>query len=122
MQKITEFWESLTTKGKIVVAILAIILTGPFGLIAVALIYGKIENDRFNAILDNPTEENVTEFMQRLRGINNHPDNWAKYRGLWNVINRSDKVTTQTKEKFLAKLLKLGLHLNNTKVNDNYRP
>jgi ABC-type multidrug transport system fused ATPase/permease subunit len=121
MQKIMKFWNSLTTKGKIVVGILAIICAGPFGLIAIALIYTKAENDRFNAILDNPTEENVTEFLQRLHGINNHPDSWAKYRGLWNVINRSDKVTTATKEKFLAKLLRLGLYLNNTKVNDNYK-
>ena len=122
MQKIMDFWESLTTKGKIVVAILALMCAGPLGLIGIALIYGKAENDRFNAVLNDPTEENVTEFMEKLHGINNHPDSWAKYRGLWNVINRSDKVTTATKEKFLAKLLKIGLHLNNTKINNNYKP
>ena len=121
MKKIIEFWESLTTKGKIVVSILAIICAGPLGLIAIALIYSKAENDRFNAVLNNPTEENVTELMEKLHGINNHPDSWAKYRGLWNVINRSNMVTTATKEKFLAKLLKIGLHLNNTKINDNYK-
>lgn len=122
MEKIMNFWNSLSIKGKIVVAIAAFCVAGPFGLIAISLIYSKAETDRFNEVLNNPTEENVTDFMERLHGINNHPDSWAKYRGLWNVINRSDKVTTATKEKFLAKLLKIGLHLNNTRINDNYKP
>ena len=120
MQKIMDFYNLLSTKGKIVLAILAIFCAGPFGLIAVALIYAKAESDRFNNVLLNPTEENVTEFMERLHGINNHPDSWSRYRGLWNVINRSDKVTTATKEKFLAKIMALGLHINNTRVNNNY--
>ncbi|MBQ6894348.1 MAG: hypothetical protein IJN40_02510 [Clostridia bacterium] len=37
MEKIMNFWNSLSTKGKIAVAIVAFCVAGPFGLIAIAL-------------------------------------------------------------------------------------
>jgi|GEM_PF-2453344 len=78
--------------------------------------------DRGNELINNPTEENVLELMKCLEkaGINNHPDTWQRMRGLWNVVNKSNQITTPTKEKFIAQLIAKGLYINNTNVIDNY--
>lgn len=119
-KKISDFYESLTLKGKVILFLVCVCCLGPIGLFGFLIVSNMSANERFNNVLNNPTEENVTIFMEKLGGINNHPDTWSKYRGLWNVVNRSNKVTTATKEKFLAKLMACGLYMNNTKVNDNY--
>ncbi len=119
-KKISDFYESLTLKGKVIMFLVCVCCLGPIGLFGFLIVSSMAASERFNNVLNNPTEENVTIFMEKLGGINNHPDTWSKYRGLWNVVNRSNKVTTATKEKFLAKLMACGLYMNNTKVNDNY--
>ena len=120
LKGIIDFYESLTPKGKIIVFCACFFCLGPLGLFLFLIVSNLAANERFDRVLKNPTEENVVDFMEKLKGINNHPDTWNKYRGLWNVVNRSSKVTTPTKEKFLAKLMMCGLYMNNTKVNDNY--
>ena len=120
MRQIVDFYESLNSKGKIIMFIVCVCCLGPIGLIGFFIISGIASSERFNNVLNDPTEENVVDFMEKLSGIENHPDTWSKYRGLWNVVNRSSKVTTPTKEKFLAKLMACGLYMNNTKVHDNY--
>ncbi len=101
--------------------------TFPFGPIIWLFCYSAEKGfqlqDRYNAVLEDTTEENVVELMQYFKNtaVNNHPDSWQQLRGLWNVVNRSDKVTTPTKEKFLAMLTAKGLYLSNMKVNDNYQ-
>lgn len=119
-KKISDFYESLSLKGKVIMFLVCVCCLGPIGLFGFLIVSNIASNERFNNVLNNPTEENVVLFMAKLNGINNHPDTWSKYRGLWNVVNRSNKVTTATKEKFLAKLMACGLYMNNTKVNDNY--
>ena len=47
MEKIMNFWNSLSTKGKIAVAIVAFCVAGPFGLIAIALSHWSINRTRF---------------------------------------------------------------------------
>lgn len=103
---------------------------GPIGIVLLVMSYvmesGFQTNEKFQAVLNNPCDYTVNDLLDNLSnspyGINNHPDTWQRVRGLWNVVNRSDKVTTPTKEKFLAQLLSMGLYLNNTKVNDNFNP
>ena len=119
MKKLSELYESSSFVGKCIMFLICIGL-GPFGLILFAVIANMGATERFDAVLNDPTEENVTIFLEKLGGITNHPDTWSKYRGLWNVVNRSNKVTTPTKEKLLAKLMSRGLYLNNTRVVDNY--
>ena len=113
----------------VAVKILLCFCTGPFGIILIVMSYvfkkGFEISDRTDAVMENPTEKTVTELMNYLNstmlGYNNTPETWQSLRGLWNIVNRSDKVTTPTKEKFMATLLKKGLYLNNTKINDNYK-
>ncbi len=120
LKKISDFYESLTLKGKVIMFLVCVCCLGPIGLFGFLIVSNIAASERFNNVLNNPTEENVVIFMEKLNGINNHPDSWSKYRGLWNVVNRSNKVTTATKEKFLSKLMACGLYMNNTKVNDNF--
>ena len=121
MKKLSAFYDSLSTGGKIAMIVAFICCLGPVGLIIMVIVSNKGDSDRFEAVLNNPTEENLNIMMEKMGGISNHPDNWNQYRGLWNVVNRSNKITTSTKEKFLAKLMGCGLHINNTKVIDNYK-
>lgn len=120
MKKLSEFYNSLSFATKCILVLVGFCCLGPFVLVPIAIILNAGANERFDAVLNDPTEENVTVFLEKLGGITNHPDTWSKYRGLWNVVNRSNKVTTPTKEKLLAKLMSRGLYLNNTRVIDNY--
>lgn len=80
--------------------------------------------EKMNAVSLNPTEETVRAcivfFEKAWLGFNNHPDNWNRIRKVWYVVNGSSKVTTETKKKFLEKLINRGLHLNETRVINNY--
>lgn len=120
MKKLSAFYDALSTGGKIAMIVAFICCLGPVGVIIMVVVSNKGDADRFQAVLNNPTEENVNIMINKMGGINNNPDTWNQYRGLWNVVNRSNKVTTPTKEKFLAQLMGCGLHVNNTKVIDNY--
>ena len=110
--------------------ILICCLLGPIGIVLVVMSYvfesGFETNEKFQAVLNNPCDYTVNDLLDNLGnspyGINNHPDNWQRVRGVWNVVNRSDKVSTPVKEKLLAQLLSMDVHLNNTTVNDNYAP
>ena len=53
--------------------------------------------------------------------INNHPKDWGKVRDMFYVINRSDLVPTQLKEKLKARLIKKGLYINSVRIIDNYK-
>lgn len=117
MKKLAFFVETLNPFVKVFL----MIATAPIGIIAIPILSQMAQNERINNILNNPTEKNVIILMEKMQGIHNHPDSWSKYRGLWNVVNRSNKVSTPTKEKFLAKLIGYGLHINNTQINDNYK-
>lgn len=97
------------------------LLIVPFYFSAKANKENKKFDECFNNVLYNPTDESVLAFMQKIKGIKNHPDEWNRYRGLWNVVNRSSDVTTPTKEKFLALLMGYGLNMNNINVIDNYK-
>ena len=100
----------------------------PFGFIFlfIAICVGPVRKlqRQINAVIKNPTEESVTTLMKHIERIimfRNHPARWQNLRSLWNVVNRSDKVTTPTKEKFIAMLQAKGLIVNNVKINDNYK-
>lgn len=120
-----ELLDSINALPLLVKIILGII-TFPLGLILVILAYSLKMQEMENAILDNPNEQNVTALLDCLSnsvlGFNNHPSTWQELRGLWNVVNRSAMVTTATKEKFLAVLMRKGLFMNDTRVIDNYAP
>lgn len=120
MKMLSRLYESLPLIGKILMIVGFIACLGPFGIIIMVVVSNKGDADRFQAVLNNPTEENVNIMINKMGGINNNPDTWNQYRGLWNVVNRSNKVTTPTKEKFLAQLMGCGLHVNNTRIIDNY--
>lgn len=103
------------------------IFTFPVGLLFFFLLVpmwksGIETGDSVGAVINNPTEENLLILMERLEksDIDNHPDTWQTVRGLWNVVNRSNQITTPTKEKFIAQLIAKGLYISNTNVIDNY--
>lgn len=77
------------------------------------------------AATKNPTEENAWRVYQLLCrfavGINNHPEDWGKFRDMFYEINCSDKVPSELKEKLKMRLIKKGLYIKNMRIIDNYK-
>lgn len=130
MQGLRKLANTVYNIPKSIKILICIITFFPFGLPLLffffifipALKQGFDLEDRTNDVINNPTEENLLNLMQCLEtsSVNNHPDTWQRLRGLWNVVNKSNRITTPTKEKFIAMLMAKGLYLNNTNVIDNY--
>lgn len=73
----------------------------------------------------NPTQKNAMRVYRLLRipfgvTITNHPDEWAKYRDMFYIINGSSQVPSELKEKIKGHLVKKGLYIKNMKVINNY--
>lgn len=109
------------------IKILACLVFPPaIAIVFICQLFGSVieMEEKMGAVSKNPTEETVTAcieyFEKAWLGFNNHPDNWNRIRKVWYVVNGSSKVTTPTKEKFLEKLTKRGLYVNNVRIIDNY--
>ena len=75
----------------------------------------------------NPTEKNAMRVYRLLRiplgvTITNHPDEWAKYRDMFYIINGSSQVPSELKERIKTRLSKKGLYIQNMRIKDNYTP
>ncbi len=126
MKKFCLFVKELPTLLKVLICL----FTFPFGIVLAvfsfvlvpAILKGYKAQELYQAVIETPTEKTVTALMESIKNtaVNNHPDSWQSLRSLWNVVNRSNKVTTETKEKFIAMLTAKGLYLNNVRVNDNF--
>ena len=78
-----------------------------------------------SAVMRAPTYENAKKVYRLYSrwgyAINNHPKDWGKVRDMFYVINRSDLVPTELKEKLKSRLIKKGLYINNVRIIDNYK-
>ncbi len=77
------------------------------------------------AALKSPTEENAWKVYQVLKAkigfsINNHPKDWAKFRDMFYIINRSPEVPSELKQHIKDRLIKKGLYIKNIRIIDNY--
>lgn len=77
------------------------------------------------SVKKNPSEKNAMRVYRLLRiplgvSITNHPNEWAKYRDMFYIINGSDRVPSELKERIKERLVKKGLHIKHMRVINNY--
>ena len=72
-----------------------------------------------------PNYENVMEVCRLMAPksatITNRPEEWGKWRDMFYVVNGSNQVPAELKQKLKAILSSKGLYLGNMKIIDNYK-
>ena len=102
----------------IVLVIMIIVVRHIYLNVSIMFAMGKVNK--------NPSEANAQKVFNLLNAklgvkINNHPEDWGKYRNMFYKINGSPEIPTELKEKIKTRLVKKGLYINNTKVINNYK-
>ena len=90
--------------------------------------YAAEENKLFTNLVNNPTKENASEYIELIRNKprltflpDNNPSAWAVLREKWQIINHSDKIPTEMKKEIFEYLVSRGLYVNNSKIVNNYK-
>ncbi len=98
-----------------------------FMLLKPTIKYAAQENKLFQNLVNNPTKENASEYIELIRNKptltflpDNNPSSWAVLREKWQIINHSSKIPAEMKKEIFGYLVSRGLYVNNSKIVNNY--